>query len=223
MTELINPKDKRFAEMKHINLSLTALGRVGLTPGKVIYTMSSNPKMLPPFRESALTRILKSMFLNNNKATIIVNLDPTAECIDESVNSIRFARYAKRVKTKITRREYHLSDSMAYKRSAYNLKEDNKGLKGRMQQSAPLRSTMRILRSEVKGKNLWATREREMMHFEYDQRMLKDVMEENIRLKREIKLLVERQSRPQKSSFMAGFNEEADSTKSEYDGLHHTM
>lgn len=34
MTELINPKEKRFIEMKHINLSLTALGRPDLTVRK---------------------------------------------------------------------------------------------------------------------------------------------------------------------------------------------
>lgn len=34
MTELINPKDKRFAEMKYINLSLTALGSNDLTVRK---------------------------------------------------------------------------------------------------------------------------------------------------------------------------------------------
>lgn len=96
MHELINPKDIRFTEMKYINLSLTTLG-------KVIHTMTSNSSFLPPFRESLLTRLLKTSFLSNSHSMIIIGLNISVQTLDESVNTLRFAKLAKRVKTKIMR------------------------------------------------------------------------------------------------------------------------
>jgi hypothetical protein len=82
--------------MKYINLSLTTLG-------KVIHTMTSNSSFLPPFRESLLTRLLKTSFLSNSHSMIIIGLNISVQTLDESVNTLRFAKLAKRVKTKIMR------------------------------------------------------------------------------------------------------------------------
>jgi hypothetical protein len=181
--------------------------------------MSSNPKMLPPFRDSALTRILKSVFLNNNKATIIVNIDPSTEWIEESMNTIRFARYAKRVKTKVIRKDHQSTGSLGHKKTPAHLQEEIKMLKERLVLQSHLSQPLRILRGDQSTKDLKAGREREMMKARYDNRLLKEVMDENSRLKKEIQLLVERQTKSLKGNSVAGFNEEGDSTNSGIDEI----
>lgn len=84
-------KDARFAEMKYINLSLTALG-------KVIRALSLGGSFLPPFRESALTRLLKSSFLASSHAVLIVGLKAEPESLEETMNTIRFSKLAKKVR-----------------------------------------------------------------------------------------------------------------------------
>lgn len=91
MNERVFVKDARFHEMKYINLSLTALG-------KVIRALSLGGSFLPPFRESALTRLLKSSFLASSHAVLIIGLKPESDSLEETMNTIRFSKLAKKVR-----------------------------------------------------------------------------------------------------------------------------
>jgi hypothetical protein len=181
--------------------------------------MSSNPKMLPPFRDSALTRILKTIFLGNNKAIIIVNLNPSIDCLDESLNTIRFARYAKRVKTKVIRKDNISTISVEAGKTAKFSNDKLKIFKGKAAFSNKVCSPLRVLKTESTSKDFRASREREIMKLNYDNRLMKEVIDENNRLKKEIQLLVDRQTQSLKGNSATGGTEEIDSTHSGIDEI----
>jgi len=83
---------KQASEGMAINLSLTCLGRVI----NALVTHRS-----PPFRESALTHVLKDSLQGNCKTTILVCLSPHRFNVTETVNSLRFAMRAKLIKNKV--------------------------------------------------------------------------------------------------------------------------
>lgn len=176
--------------------------------------MSSNPKMLPPFRDSALTRILKSIFLSNNKATIIVTLDPSIDCAEESLNTIRFARYARRVKTKVIRKDNLSPNGPDKGYSSQSFQGKSCSFKGKLAFSQHVASPVRVLRTEFTAKDLHASRERELMKANHDRKLLKEVIQENSRLKQEIQLLVEKQTKSLQGKSVSGANDEVDSTNS---------
>src|SRR3990167_8323396 len=94
MSDLMTTKDKRFIEMMNINLSLTALG-------KIIQSISTGPQSLvcPPFRDSMLTRVLKPMFIGKGRTAVLVTIQPDPASTPETLNTLRFARLARKVKT----------------------------------------------------------------------------------------------------------------------------
>lgn len=181
--------------------------------------MSSNPKMLPPFRDSALTRILKTIFLGNNKAIIVVTLNPSLDCLDETLNSIRFARYAKRVKTKVIRKDNLSTVSVEAGKKGDKFNDKLKCFNGKIAFSNKVCSPLRVLKTEATSKDFRASREREIMKLNYDNRLLKEVIDENTRLKKEIQVLVDRQTQSLKGNSVTGGTEEIDSTHSGIDEI----
>lgn len=52
-----------------------------------------------PYRDSKLTRILESALDGNAKIAIICTISPAARCVDESINTLKFAARAKLIRT----------------------------------------------------------------------------------------------------------------------------
>ena len=76
-----------FKELTNINLSLSTLG-------KVIHSLSQNKKMIIPYRESKLTRLLQDSLGGNTRTCLIATLSPILDCVDETLNTLKFAERA---------------------------------------------------------------------------------------------------------------------------------
>lgn len=87
---------ERLKEGCAINLSLTTLGRViniladkssGLAKDQVV-----------PYRESSLTRMLQNALGGNSKTIMVCAISPASINYEESLNTLRYAERAKKVK-----------------------------------------------------------------------------------------------------------------------------
>ena len=78
-------------ETIHINLSLTALG-------KVICALVSNKKQHIPYRDSKLTKLLMDSLGGNSKTVMIANIGPADYNYEETVTTLRYADRAKNIK-----------------------------------------------------------------------------------------------------------------------------
>lgn len=72
-----------FEELKSINLSLTTLG-------KVIGSLASGGKAVPPYRECKLTRLLQDTLGGNTNTVLVAALAPKMSCLEESLNTLKF-------------------------------------------------------------------------------------------------------------------------------------
>lgn len=81
----------RIKETGYINKSL-------LTLGHCIYKLSEKDSGHVPFRDSKLTRILKSALSGKACITILCSLSPAMMNVDESLSTLKFATRAKRIK-----------------------------------------------------------------------------------------------------------------------------
>eukprot|EP00808_Paulinella_micropora_P011517 g52421.t1 len=95
-----------------INKSLSALGNV-------IKALSDKSKFVP-YRDSKLTRLLTNALGGNSKTLVITACSPSHFNADETVETLRFGKRAKTIKTKMVQnREYSISD---YKRMVNGLR-----------------------------------------------------------------------------------------------------
>jgi kinesin family protein 3/17 len=78
-------------ETIHINLSLTALG-------KVICALVSSKKQHIPYRDSKLTKLLMDSLGGNSKTVMIANIGPADYNYEETVTTLRYADRAKNIK-----------------------------------------------------------------------------------------------------------------------------
>lgn len=86
--------DKRLAEAKKINMSLTSLGLV-------IKTLTEKRKAAHvPYRDSKLTRILQDSLGGTSRASLIVACSPSSYNITETISALRFGTRAKFIKNK---------------------------------------------------------------------------------------------------------------------------
>lgn len=74
---------KQLQEASDINNSLTVLGRV-------IRAITNNTKPIP-YRDSKLTVVLQSSIGGNSKTLMFLNISPREDCVDETLNSLKFA------------------------------------------------------------------------------------------------------------------------------------
>ena len=72
-------------EAKNINTSLSALGRV-------INQLSTNGTGFVPFRDSALTMLMKESLTGNCQTSLIVSVAEAEEMSNETVSSLRFGK-----------------------------------------------------------------------------------------------------------------------------------
>lgn len=90
----------RLKEGCSINTSLTVLGKVISLLAD--HSMGKNKKLVVPYRESALTRILKNALGGNSKTLMICALSPSDNNYDETLSTLRYADRAKRIKCHAT-------------------------------------------------------------------------------------------------------------------------
>ena len=89
--KLSGVKGTQLDEAKNINLSLSTLGRV-------IETLADNCTTLTPaYRESVLTWLLMNSFGGNSKTIMMATISPSAMHYDETLNTMRYARRARKV------------------------------------------------------------------------------------------------------------------------------
>jgi hypothetical protein len=84
-------RDFRLREAKHINSSLTALGKV---------IMALDPtanKQHIPFRESKLTRILQNSLTGNSYTIVVANIHPHPDYYEECLSTLEFVNRCRNV------------------------------------------------------------------------------------------------------------------------------
>lgn len=85
---------KLLKETQNINLSLTTLGKVINQIGQGVALVS--------YRESALTKILKSSLMGNSKTTLVCTMSRKVINENESWSTLQFAKRACNIKLKAT-------------------------------------------------------------------------------------------------------------------------
>ncbi|ODV91692.1 hypothetical protein CANCADRAFT_30040 [Tortispora caseinolytica NRRL Y-17796] len=95
-------RGERLLEGANINKSLLALGNC--------INALCDPKRHNhvPYRDSKLTRLLKFSLGGNCKTVMIVCVSPSSQHYDETLNTLKYADRAKKIKTKVTRNEHNL-------------------------------------------------------------------------------------------------------------------
>jgi kinesin family protein 18/19 len=113
-------------EGANINKSLLALGNC-------INTLSDKGKVgsFVPYRDSKLTRMLKDSLGGNTKTIMIACISPCYTAYEETVNTLKYATRARKIKRKTTRNvkevEMHVSQ---YKQLIGTLRSEIEFLRG---------------------------------------------------------------------------------------------
>ena len=111
----------RLKEGCNINKSLLILGNViNCLADKAI---GKNKNMLPPYRDSALTRILQNALGGNSKTVMICALSPASINYEETLSTLRYADRAKKIQNKAVINESE------HDKMVRMLKEENVALK----------------------------------------------------------------------------------------------
>ena len=111
----------RLKEGCNINKSLLILGNViNCLADKA---MGKNKNMLPPYRDSALTRILQNALGGNSKTIMICALSPASINYEETLSTLRYADRAKKIQNKAVINESE------HDKMVRLLKEENMNLK----------------------------------------------------------------------------------------------
>lgn len=84
----------RLKEGCEINKSLTCLGNVI----KALVDKQNGKKIVIPYRDSSLTRLLQNALGGNSKTYMICAIRPGAKFFDETVNTLKYADRAKQIK-----------------------------------------------------------------------------------------------------------------------------
>ena len=103
---VINCLDLRCEEAKNINTSLSALGRIVAMIG----TRSKGGYM--PFRDSALTMLLKESLTGNVRTALVVAASSSPAMIHETMSSLKFGTSCGNVKTKVAKRTVNAGDQV---------------------------------------------------------------------------------------------------------------
>lgn len=87
-------------EGANINRSLLSLGNC-------INTLSDGSKKgsFVPYRDSKLTRLLKDSLGGNTKTIMIACISPSVFSYEETINTLKYATRARKIKRKIVRNE----------------------------------------------------------------------------------------------------------------------
>ncbi len=113
-------------ESSFINTSLLSLSRC-------INTMISNQKLSTsllqvPYRDNKLTRLFQAYFEGRGMVKMIVNLNPSISCFDESVGVLKFASIANQVSFLVrnTRTTWFTSFQDSFSNKIYSFQDSNR-------------------------------------------------------------------------------------------------
>lgn len=111
----------RLKEGANINKSLSSLGNVI----SALADLSTNPKkkIVVPYRDSTLTKLLMNALGGNSKTIMIAALSPADINYDETLGTLRYADRAKKIKNKATVNENPMDKLLR------ELREENEKLK----------------------------------------------------------------------------------------------
>lgn len=77
-----------------------------MTLGTVIMRLSDKNNAVPiPYRDSKLTRVLRTSLEGNTRIAVICNISPSSEAIEETVSTLEFAKRAKKVVQTVKKNE----------------------------------------------------------------------------------------------------------------------
>ena len=124
----------RLKEGCKINQSLTVLGRVINVLAEQSVTIPGKKKEQIPYRDSALTKILRNALGGNSKTIMICSISPATMNYEESLSTLRYADNAKKIQNKAVINE-SLQDKMIRQ-----LREENETLKAQLQSGGALMS-----------------------------------------------------------------------------------
>ena len=71
--------------------------------GQVVSALSGSSKTRPPYRESKLTRLLQDSLGGNSRTIMVACVSPADFNIEESINTLRYATSARKIKSNATR------------------------------------------------------------------------------------------------------------------------
>ena len=117
----------RLKEGAAINKSLSALGNV--ISALADLSTGSKKKIVVPYRDSVLTKLLMNALGGNSKTIMIAAISPADINYDESLSTLRYADRAKKIKNKAVVNENPIDKLIR------ELKEENERLKKRYDSS----------------------------------------------------------------------------------------
>ena len=94
---------QRLIEGANINRSLLALGNC------INALVMSKSGAYIPYRDSKLTRLLKDSLGGNCRTIMIANITSAASSFEETLNTLKYANRAKKIKTQATRNVLNVS------------------------------------------------------------------------------------------------------------------
>ena len=134
----------RLKEGCNINKSLLVLGNVINTLADK--ALGKKKDVLPPYRDSALTRILQNALGGNSKTVMICALSPASINYDETLSTLRYADRAKKIQNKAVVNESE------HDKTVRLLREENNELKKKIEElSAKLLGNGGVVTDEDKN------------------------------------------------------------------------
>lgn len=126
-----NSKESRKKEGISINIGLFVLGQV------ISNLASTKKSIMPPFRNSKLTRLLQNSLGGNSRTIMIACCNPSQKYVEETLNTLRYATQARNIKNSLTQNIYldpHQEQILKLQKENLQLKQQNMELREQLEQ-----------------------------------------------------------------------------------------
>lgn len=148
----------RLLEGAKINRSLLALGNC-------INILSDRAKAgaFVPYRDSKLTRLLKDSLGGNTRTVMIACISPTAACYEETINTLKYAERAKKIKKKVVRNVREAEENIVrYKEIIESLRGEISTLKDQLREKGQSRPVPEAAPTEINSIELQIKKARQV-------------------------------------------------------------